>query len=135
MEGQRMFSKDLGLSGRMKIPRMRDRETGTAATSVKNCQLLLGRMIQAKPVIKTEPPVQKYPIEDKIWPLACAGISSARRSKGITTPPIPIPQRVRQRTRVMKFGEKALAVPAMMIVAHAIEINKEEGECEREGTD
>jgi hypothetical protein len=103
---------------------MSEIETGTAATRVRNCQLLLGRMTQAKPAMSTEPPVQKYPIEDRIWPLACEGIISARRSKGITTPPIPTPQMVLKRTSERKLGEKALAVPAKMIVTQAKRMNQ-----------
>jgi hypothetical protein len=111
--------RNLGLSGRIKTPIKSEIVTGIAAIKVRKCQLLRGRMIHARPEIRTDPPVQKYPIKDKNCPLTRVGINSANKSNGMTTPPIPIPQSVRNKTRKIKFDENALATPATMIIEQA----------------
>ena len=117
---------NLGLSGRTNIPIRSEIVTGTAATRVRRCQLLLGKMIHANPAIRTDPAVQKYPIKDKNCPLTWVGINSANKSNGITTPPIPTPQRVRNKTKERKFEENPLATPATMITEQAIKLVSQE---------
>ena len=124
-----------GLSGNTNIPRRSETVTGIAAISVKYCQLVLDSMIQANPAINTDPIAQKAPIEDNTFPLELAGINSANKSYGITTPPIPTPQRVRSETKQIRFGEKELPAPARTIIRHAIDINHQSDDSDGDDKD